>query len=58
MVSATPQTLREIVDALVGQIIAVLASGHEGNTQVAGRRLGDVVGNLGDMVLPIIIPVL
>ena len=29
VVSATPRTLREIVDSLVGQIIASLASGHE-----------------------------
>jgi len=58
VVSATPRTLREIVDDLVGQIIASLASGHEENTQVAARCLGDVVGKLGDMVLPIIIPVL
>ena len=55
VVSATPRTLREIVDSLVGQIITSLVSGHEENTQVVGRCLGDVVGKLGDMVLPIII---
>uniref|UniRef100_A0A7S4K262 TOG domain-containing protein n=2 Tax=Odontella aurita TaxID=265563 RepID=A0A7S4K262_9STRA len=57
-VSVTPRTLREILGVLVGQIIDALASGHPERTQVAGRCLGDVVGKLGDAVLPEIIPVL
>jgi HEAT repeat protein len=58
VVSATPRTLRDILDALVLQIVNSLASGHADHTQVAGRCLGDIVGKLGDTVLPEIIPVL
>ena len=58
VVSATPRTLRDILDALVGQIVTALASGHSDHTQVAGRCLGDIVGKLGHTVLPEIIPVL
>jgi len=39
-------------------IVNALGSGHPERTQVAGRCLGDIVGKLGDAVLPEIIPVL
>eukprot|EP00562_Extubocellulus_spinifer_P003852 CAMPEP_0178537748 /NCGR_PEP_ID=MMETSP0696-20121128/36753_1 /TAXON_ID=265572 /ORGANISM="Extubocellulus spinifer, Strain CCMP396" /LENGTH=3016 /DNA_ID=CAMNT_0020169993 /DNA_START=19 /DNA_END=9069 /DNA_ORIENTATION=- len=58
VVSVTPRTLREILPVLVGQIVDALASGHPEQTEVAGRCLGDIVGKLGDAVLPEIMPVL
>ena len=58
VVSVTPRTLREILPVLVGLIVDSLASGSAEQTEVAGRCLGDIVGKLGDAVLPEIIPVL
>ena len=58
VVSVTPRTLREILDALVELIVNALASGHPDHTQVAGRCLGDIVSKLGDAVLPEIMPIL
>ena len=58
IVSVTPRTLREILPVLVGQIVDALASGHPEQTEVAGRCLGEIVGKLGDKVLPEVIPVL
>jgi HEAT repeat protein len=58
VVSVTPRTLRDILHVLVSQIVSHLASGNPSQTEVAGRCLGDVVGKLGDAVLPEIIPVL
>lgn len=58
MVSVTARTLKEILPVLVAKIIHNLASGHDEKTEVAGRALGDVVGKLGESVLPQLIPVL
>ena len=58
VVSVTVRTLRDILPVLVTKIINDLASGHEEKTDVAGRCLGDVVGKLGDSVLPQIMPLL
>ena len=58
VVSVTARTLRDILSVLVSKIIDDLASGHEEKTVVAGRCLGDIVGKLGESVLPQIIPVL
>lgn len=58
VVSVTGRTLRDILPVLVSKIIDDLASGSEERTAVAGRCLGDVVGKLGDSVLPQVIPVL
>lgn len=58
VVSVTARTLRDILPVLVSKIIEDLASGDEEKTEVAGRCLGDLVGKLGDSVLPQIMPVL
>jgi hypothetical protein len=58
IVSVTARTLRDILPVLVAKIVGDLASGHEEKTELAGRCLGDIVGKLGDSVLPRIIPVL
>jgi len=58
VVSVTARTLRDILSVLVSKIVKDLASGQSESTAVAGRCLGDIVGKLGDSVLPQIIPVL
>ena len=58
VVSVTVRALRDILPVLVARIIDDLASGHYERTEIAGRCLGDIVGKLGDSVLPQIIPVL
>jgi HEAT repeat protein len=58
VVSVTARALRDILPVLVARIIDDLASGHYERTEIAGRCLGDIVGKLGDSVLPQIIPVL
>jgi HEAT repeat len=58
VVSVTGRALRDILPVLVSKIIDDLACGVEERTNVAGRCLGDIVGKLGDSVLPQVIPVL
>ena len=58
VVSVTVRALRDILPVLVARIIDDLASGHYEKTEIAGRCLGDIVGKLGDSVLPQIVPVL
>jgi HEAT repeat protein len=58
VVSVTARTLRQILQTLVGRVVSDLASGDIGKTETAGKCLGDIVGKLGDSVLPEIIPVL
>jgi len=58
VVSVTARTLRQILQVLVGRVVTDLASGDPEKTEVAGKCLGDIVGKLGDSVLPEIIPVL
>jgi HEAT repeat protein len=58
IVSVTGRTLRQILQTLVGRVVADLASGDVEKTETAGKCLGDIVGKLGDSVLPEIIPVL
>ena len=58
VVSVTARTLRQILPVLVGRVVSDLASGDAETTETAGKCLGDIVGKLGDSVLPEIIPVL
>ncbi|KAG7353289.1 heat repeat-containing protein [Nitzschia inconspicua] len=58
VVSVTGRTLRQILQTLVGRVVSDLASGDIEKTETAGKCLGDIVGKLGDSVLPEIIPVL
>ncbi|KAL3916015.1 MAG: hypothetical protein SGILL_005369, partial [Bacillariaceae sp.] len=58
VVSVTARTLRQILPVLVGRVVSDLASGEAETTETAGKCLGDIVGKLGDSVLPEIIPVL
>lgn len=58
VVSVTARTLRQILPVLVSRVVSDLASGNAEKTEVAGKCLGDIVGKLGDSVLPSIIPVL
>ena len=58
-VANTPKTLREILPAIMRQVITALAdTDNEERRVVAGRTLGDVVRKLGDRVLPEIVPIL
>lgn len=59
VVSNTPRTLRLILPILVRLIISNLSSSEEETRQLlAGRCLGDLVGKLGDRVLPDLMPIL
>jgi HEAT repeat protein len=58
VVSVTARTLRQILPVLVNRVVTDLASGDVEKTEVAGKCLGDIVGKLGDSVLPEVIPVL
>jgi HEAT repeat protein len=58
VVSVTARTLRQILQVLVSRVVTDLASGDPEKTEVAGKCLGDIVGKLGESVLPEIIPVL
>ena len=58
IVSNTPRTLREILPALIRNIVRDLASESDERRLVSSRCLGDVVRKLGERVLPEVIPVL
>ena len=62
VVSNTPRTLRMILPILVRLLIANLSSSDEESAEtrqvLAGRCLGDLVGKLGDRVLPDLMPIL
>jgi len=58
VVSVTVRILKQILPVLVSRIVSDLASGDAEKTEAAGKCLGDIVGKLGDSVLPEIIPVL
>jgi len=56
LVDNTPALLRRILPRLTRMLQASLASGECDRRQVAGRALGDLVGKLGEAVLPTLIP--
>ena len=59
VVSNTPRTLRLILPILVRLLINNLSSSEEETRQLlAGRCLGDLVGKLGERVLPDMMPIL
>ena len=59
VVANTPRTLRLILPILVRLIISNLSSsGEETRQMLAGRCLGDLVGKLGERVLPDLMPIL
>jgi len=58
VVENTPKTLREILPVLTNTIITCLGSENIEKRRVAGKTLGEIVGKLGDRVLPEIIPLL
>ncbi|KAK4356440.1 hypothetical protein RND71_025411 [Anisodus tanguticus] len=58
IVANTPKTLKEIMPVLMSTLISSLASSSSERRQVAGRALGELVRKLGEIVLPLIIPIL
>jgi len=58
VVSVTARTLRQILPVLVARVVSDLASGDVDKTEMAGKCLGDIVGKLGESVMPQIVPVL
>jgi len=56
VVSNTPRTLKQIMPALVRQIIEKLCSENEDLRSATGKALGEVVRKLGDAVLPEVVP--
>ncbi|KAL6074695.1 eIF-2-alpha kinase activator GCN1 [Balamuthia mandrillaris] len=58
VVDNTPATLRQIIPELMQNIIQSLGNTNTERRQLAGKTLGDLVGKLGDRVLPEIIPTL
>lgn len=58
IVSVTARTLRQILPVLVARVVSDLASGDVDKTEMAGKCLGDIVGKLGETVMPQIVPVL
>jgi len=58
IVSNTPRALREILPILMKIVIESLGNDSLDKRQVAGRTLSDLVGKLGETLLPEIIPIL
>lgn len=58
IVPNTGRALREMLPALMTNVIAALCSDDPDNVTVAGRCLGDIVKKLGERVLPSVVPTL
>jgi hypothetical protein len=58
IVPNTGRALREMLPALMTNVIAALCSEDPDNVTVAGRCLGDIVKKLGERVLPSVVPTL
>ncbi|CAI5723276.1 unnamed protein product [Hyaloperonospora brassicae] len=58
VVSNTPKTLRQILEALLNTIVSALSGDNMEKLTMAGRTLGDIVRKLGEHVLPEVVPIL
>ena len=58
LVSSTPKTLIDLIDALVSKTIALLSCDASEMRTIAARALGESVRKLGDRVLPAVVPLL
>lgn len=56
IVSNSPRTLREIMPALLLQLIDKLSCSSAEMRTIAGKALGDIVTKMGDHVLPVVVP--
>lgn len=57
VVQNTPRTLKELLPALMKRLIANLASENREKQRVAARCVGDLVGKLGERVMPELMPI-
>jgi len=57
VVQNTPRTLKELLPALMRRLIANLASENREKQRVAARCVGDLVGKLGERVMPELMPI-
>lgn len=57
VVQNTPRTLKELLPALMTRLIANLASTNREKQRVAARCVGDLVGKLGERVMPELMPI-
>lgn len=57
VVQNTPRTLKELLPALMKRLIANLASTNREKQRVAARCVGDLVGKLGERVMPELMPI-
>uniref|UniRef100_A0A7S4VLQ0 TOG domain-containing protein n=1 Tax=Alexandrium monilatum TaxID=311494 RepID=A0A7S4VLQ0_9DINO len=57
VVQNTPRTLKELLPALMTKLIAHLASTNREKQRVAARCVGDLVGKLGERVMPELMPI-
>lgn len=57
VVQNTPRTLKELLPALMTRLIASLASTNREKQRVAARCVGDLVGKLGERVMPELMPI-
>uniref|UniRef100_M4BR37 TOG domain-containing protein n=1 Tax=Hyaloperonospora arabidopsidis (strain Emoy2) TaxID=559515 RepID=M4BR37_HYAAE len=58
VVTNTPKTLRQILEALLNTIVSALSGDNMEKLTMAGRTLGDIVRKLGEHVLPEVVPIL
>ncbi|CAE8597071.1 unnamed protein product [Polarella glacialis] len=57
VVQNTPRTLKELLPALMTRLLANLASTSREKQRVAARCVGDLVGKLGERVMPELMPI-
>jgi len=57
IVQNTPRTLKELLPALMERLIGSLASPNKEKQRVAARCVGDLVGKLGERVMPELMPI-
>jgi hypothetical protein len=58
VISNSPRTLRDVLPALMDLILLALAATNLDRQTAAGRTLGELVGKMGEAVLPVIVPIL
>eukprot|EP01083_Nonionella_stella_P268898 909304_1 len=58
VVTNTPRLLRELLPTLMDEIIRALSAEDEERQDAAGRALGELVKGTGDVILPLIMPIL
>ncbi|KDQ20094.1 hypothetical protein BOTBODRAFT_101949 [Botryobasidium botryosum FD-172 SS1] len=58
LVHNTPRTVREILQALMNQVISLLANYHVEQRETAARTMGEICRKLGEKILGEVIPIL